>query len=260
MIEDELAPVAPNRRFYFNFLLPLLVKPRSTLEKIVAQARGTWLTPLLVLSLLMLLAVLIGGPIRKQAALTPSTQLPENYQYFSPEQQKQFQAAQTSQAGTLFVYVFPAVSSLAGIWVSWLLLGGMLHLLLTFMGSRSSSASAMSLSAWAMLPYALRSLVQAGGMLATHSLITHPGLSGFASDGAGLAAFLAAWLGHVDLYLVWMAVLLVIGAQHMSGLKLGKVVASVAVVVILLISLQALPGFIGAQLNGLGTAQPFFFF
>ncbi len=260
MIENELAPVEPKRRFYFNFLLPLLVKPRSTMEEIVAQARSTWLTPLLALSLLVLLTVLIGGPIRTQAALTPSTQLPENYQYFSPEQQQQFQTAQTSQAGALFVYVFPAVSGLAGVWISWLLLGGLLHLLLTLMGSRSSSATAMSVSAWAMLPFALRSLVQAVGMLATHSLISHPGLSGFAPDGAGLVAYLAALLGHIDLYLVWMAALLVIGAQHMSGLKLGKAAASVAVAVILLVSLQAVPGFISAQLSGLGTAQPFFFF
>jgi hypothetical protein len=159
------------------------------------------------------------------------------------------------------MYVFPMIGGVLGVWVSWFLLGAILHVILTLSGSRGSRAADFSLVGWSMLPYAVRAVVQIVYMLVTRQLISRPGISGFLPvDATGGMAFLASLLSLVDLYLVWQFVLLVIGATYGSGLVRGKVVGAVALSLVVLLVLQALPGFAGAQLSGLTVNSPFFFF
>ena len=68
-------------------------------------------------------------------------------------------------------------------------------------------------------------------------------------------------LGFVDIYFLWMVALLLIGAAIISGMQRGKTWVTVLVAVLILLALQALPGFIGGQLGGLsGAGSGFFFF
>ena len=51
------------------------------------------------------------------------------------------------------------------------------------------------------------------------------------------------------------------GAAIISGMQRGKTWVTVLVAVLILLALQALPGFIGGQLGGLsGAGSGFFFF
>lgn len=249
------------RKLRWNWVFPLFFKPRRTLEEIGKEEKGVWLTPLLILSVLAILVVLVAGPIRTQAALGGG-ELPADFEYWMPEQQEQYLNSQTSMNGPLFVYVFPAVGALAGIWVRWFLLGSILHLLLTLAGSRSGNTAALNLVAWASLPYAVRSIVQIVSMLATRGLINKPGLSGFAAaDASGLAAFLGALLVFIDIYLIWQVILLLIGVLPMSRLSRGKAWAFTLLAVLIVLALAALPGFISAQFSGGGGgSSPIFFF
>ncbi|TLN26664.1 hypothetical protein FDZ74_01750 [bacterium] len=249
------------RRMHFEWLLPLFFKPRRTLTKISEQNHAVWITPLLVLSLLAIIAVLAASPVRQLAAQTGS-EIPPDFQYWSPEQQQQFMEAQTNSSGPTFTLIFPALGSVIGTWVSWFLMGSILHLSLTLAGSRSTNTATLNLAGWAMLPLGLRMIVQTIAMLANKQLIAGQGLSGFiASDATGFMLYLRSMLGFVDIYFIWMVALLILGALIISGMQRGKVWVTTLAAVLILLALQALPAFVGGQLGGLsGAGRGFFFF
>ncbi len=253
-------PPEPPRRFHFGWVLPALFSPRQTFGKIAAQTSDVWLTPVLILMLLAVGQALAAGPAKQAATLNGPVNLPENYQYFTPEQQAQFQQAQTATAGPVFVYVFPAVIAALEVWVGWLLVVGLLHLVLTMLGGRGTTRQAMNLVAWASLPFGVRYGVRAVYALATHQVISRVGLAGFApADGSTLSLLVLQLLGFVDLYLVWQALLLVIGVRAGDKLPLGKALGGVLLTLAVVVVLEALPGLGLAKLGSLSTVQPFFF-
>ena len=249
------------RRVHFEWLLPTFFRPRRTLTAISEQSHAVWITPLLVLSVLAIVAVLAASPVRQLAAQMGS-EIPPDFEWWSPEQQQQFMEAQANSSGPMFTIVFPALGAVLGLWVGWFLLGSILHLALTLAGSRSTNTAALNLAGWAMLPLALRMIVQTIAVLANKQLIAGQGLSGFiAADATGFLLYLRSMLGFVDIYFLWMVALLLTGAAIISGLRRGKAWLTVLATVLILLALQALPGFIGGQLDGLsGAGSGFFFF
>lgn len=260
-IEETDVPEAPKRPLRLDWILPVLFRPGRALREVVREETSTWLAPLLLLSLLVIASALVAGPLRTQAALSTPPNLPVDFQYWSPEQQQQYMEANQPNTSFTFMYVFPAVAGLLAIWVGWFLLGAILHVILTLSGSRGSRGADFSLAGWSMLPLAVRMIVQIVYMLATHQMIARPGISGFMpTDATGGMAFLTSLLSLIDLYLIWQFVLLVIGATAGSGLVRGRVAGAVALSLVVLLALQALPGFARAQLSGLTVNRPFFFF
>jgi hypothetical protein len=168
--------------------------------------------------------------------------------------------AQAAASGPVFLYVFPSILSALSVWVGWLIVVGLLHLVFTLLGARSSTRTAMNLVAWAGLPFAVRDLVRIGYMVATRQLVGHPGLSGFApGDGGTVSLFLAELLKSFDLYLVWHMLLLVLGVRVAETLPAGKAWGGVLITIVIVLLLQALPGFATAQFSGLSIIRPFFF-
>jgi hypothetical protein len=255
MNEVIVSQTESRRRIHLTWVLPVLFRPRSAFEKITGQAGSVWLTPMLILSLAIMVQVLVAGPIKQAAAQGGAAALPKDFQYYSPDQQAQFMQAQQATSSPVFVYVFPAITGLAGIWAGWLLVSGLIHLILTLIGGRGDTGAAFNLVAWSGLPYALRALVRAGYMLAAHQLITSPGLTGFVSPEH---AYLAQFLGLVDIYVIWNIVLLVIGVRVGMGLRLGKALASVFFTVILVLATQALLGYLAGRFGSLTVIRPFF--
>lgn len=253
---SDLQQVSPRLRF--DWLLPLLARPRRTLKEICAQEKAVWLVPLLLLSLLAVVHVLASGPARQMGAQIASS-APIDTRYYTDEQRLQIEQAVQAGQSPLMIYLLPAVGSLAGLWVGWFLLGSFLHLALTLSGSRSSNTTALNLAAWASLPTALRYLVQSIAMLVSRRLLVSPGLSGFVTAGGGGGqAFLRALLERVDLYLFWQVALLLIGSVLISGLTRKKAWPVALVAVLLWLSVRALPSFISAQLGSLSGAGMFF--
>lgn len=253
-IPEPIPAVPESWRSGFRFILPVLFRPACGLKEITSRERSFWLVPLLVLSLAALLSILVAGPLRGQQS-QDGANLPPDFQYYTPEQQQQFTQAQQTGSSPLFTYVFPGVILLSGIWISWALLGGMLHLGLTLAGSRSSSVKAINLAGWASLPFAVRYLLQAGYILFTRSLISSQGLSGFSSP----SSFLSALLTQVDIYLVWQIVLLFMGVPMIAGMARRKAWLVTTVVLVILLCIGALPAFAASKLGGVGPVQPFFF-
>ena len=258
--DTTLPPLEPPRRFHFDWILPVLFGPRRAFEKIAGQTGDVWLTPILVLMLLAVVQAVAAGPAKQAAGLSGSASLPPNYQYYTPEQQMQFQQAQAVTSGPVFVYVFPAVVAALEVWVGWLLVVGLLHLVLTMLGGRGTTRQAMNLVAWASLPFAVRAAVRAVYLLSSHQLIGRAGLAGFApADGGTVSLYVLQLLSFVDLYLVWQALLLVMGVRAGDKLPPGKAWSGVLITLVIVVLLEALPGFALAKLGSLSTIQPFFF-
>lgn len=237
------------KSLHLEWLLPTLIHPKTAIKEIVAHEKSVWLTPLLALSVLAFLAGLIAGPIRKSAILSGSS-LPQNFQYFSSDQQAQFVAAQSSQSSALFTFIFPIIGALLGIWISWFLLSSILHLSLTLTGSRTHSVHSYNLVAWTMLPLAVRLVVQILAMFFGHTLISHAGLSGFVAGNGG-AAFLAGILAQVDIYFAWQICLLLYGVLLQSSLTKSKAWGATAFALALYVLLMALPKVFSSLLSGL---------
>ncbi len=260
-VEELGFQASASRRAQASWLASVFFRPVRTMRAVAAEERPVWVLPLLLLTILTLASVLVAGPLRQEAARTASVELPPSFEYMSPDQQQQYMQAQQNSASTTMTIVFPGTGALIGLWLSWFLLGGILHLGLTMLGSRSTSTAAFNLAAWASLTFAVRLIVQIIAMLTTHQLIHSPGVSGFLpADATGLLLFLKIILSMVDLYLIFQLVLLTIGAASTPGLARARAFGGVLASLILLLVLSALPGFLAAQLSGLSVDRPFFFF
>lgn len=255
---DLSAPIARKRQL--SWLLNTFIRPGRAMHEIASEDRSAWFIPMLLLTLLTVAFIFVAGPLRKEAALNAQIEPPPSFEWMTPEQQQQWMQAQQSAAEPVRTHLFPAIGSLVGLWFGWFVLGSILHLVTTMLGSRSTNTTIYNIAAWASLPFAVRLIVQIIAMLTAHQLISNPGLSGFiAEDVKGGMLFLRIMVSMVDIYLLWQIVLLWIGSASTSGLTRGKAFTGVIISVVLLLALSALPGFLMAQLSGLSVNSPFFF-
>lgn len=248
------------RRWHFGLVLPALFQPRQTFARIVASDRSLVSTPLLVVMLFAVIAALLTGSIKEAAAASGQITLPPGFEWYTPEQQAQFMQAMTATSGPVFLYVLPTIVAVLGVIAGWLVVGWLLHLVLTLMGGRVPSRQTLNVVAWASLPFAVRHAVRAGFMLAEDQLIAYPGLSGFVTGDQGNAAiFAGALLALVDIYLIWHIVLLVFGVRAGDTLSRAKVWTAVLFTVVLVLILRALPALVAAQFSDITVVRPFFF-
>jgi hypothetical protein len=244
----------PPRRFDLPRAQTMLFRPRQGFQEMASEARGTWLTPMLLLSITAILVVIVAGYLKSRAALTGEVPLPPDWQFWTPEMQNNYMQAQQATQGPVFLYIIPALGSLTGLWLGWLLLAALLHFGSTLLGGRGSMQSALNLVAWASLPFAVRDLLRIIFMLATGHAIISPGLSGFTST----PGFLSQLLTRLDIFMIWHVILLVIGFALTDGLPRSKAVAGVVVILLLVLFAQAGLGALSASFGGLAVQRPFF--
>jgi hypothetical protein len=209
---------------------------------------------MLILTITAALVVFVGGYQKSRAAMMGEIALPPDWEFWTPEMQDNYMRAQQATQGPTFLYVFPLVGALTGLWVGWLLLAGLLHFGSTLLGGRGSMQSALYVVAWGSLPFALRYLLRIIFMLSTGHAIVSPGLSGFVSS-AGLLSQLSM---RFDIFLVWSIILLVIGFGIAEGLSRGKAVTGVLVVMLLVLLAQSGLGALLSGIGGTAVQRPFF--
>ena len=243
----------PVRRFDMPRVFAVLLNPRAAFTEMASEARATWLTPMLVLTVTAILAVVTAGYLKSRAAMLGETPLPPDWQYWTPDTQNNYMQAQQATQGPVFVYVMPLVGTLAGLWLGWLLLAALLHLGSTLFGGRGSMQNALNLVGWGSLPFALRDLLRVAYMFLAQHTITSPSLSGFATSG-----FLTQLLARTDLFLLWNIILLVIGFSIADGLPRGKSFANVFIVIAFVLLVQAGLGALISNFSGTAIQRPFF--
>ncbi|NOH02008.1 MAG: hypothetical protein HND47_08610 [Chloroflexi bacterium] len=154
----------------------------------------------------------------------------------------------------MFTYIIPLVGALLGVWLGWLILGGLLHLGSTVFGGRGSMQSALTVTGWASLPFLARDALRIIFMLIAGHSIQSPGLSGFVAN----SAFAAQLLSRVDLFFIWAVVLLIAGFGLADNLPRTKAIANVLIVSLLLLLLQSGIGAVLSNASGLAIQRPFF--
>jgi hypothetical protein len=235
-------------------LRDIFLRPCQAFQEISAEARATWLTPMLVLTLTAVLVVVVAGYLKTRAAMMGEVQLPPDWQYWTPEMQANYMQAQAATQGPVFMYVIPLVGSLTALWLGWLLFAGLLHFGSTLVGGRGSIQGALNIVAWASLPFAIRDILRMIFMLAAGHPIVSPSLSGFSSS----TGFVSQLLARADIFLIWNVILLVLGFAIAEGLSRGKAVGGVLVVILLVILAQAGLGALSSSFGGLAVQRPFF--
>ena len=250
---DTSLSISPNsHRFDFRQLLAFLLHPRQGMARLAADEKPAWLMPMLVVSGMFLLRTIVSGYLQAHAAALGQVALPADWQYWSPDMQNNYMQAQQATQGPAFVYIIPAVTGLVKLWLGWLIVGGLLHLSSTLLGGRGTMRSALNIVAWASLAFVVRDLLRVIFMLIAKHPIVSPGLSAFSG-----ALFLSKLLARVDVFLLWFAILLVMGISIADNLPVGKAAAGVAIVLILVLLAQAGLGTLSAKLGGMMITRPF---
>jgi hypothetical protein len=256
----ETAFVEKNKRFYLGWVVEVFFHPRIAFQRIASSTSAVWLTPLLILSSLVLINSLAIGRIKNQAAIMGEITYPPDYQYYTPEQQAQSTQAIQSTQGIVFVYVLPAITALLGVWIGWLILGGILHLVTTLLGGRGSTTTSMNIVAWGSLPFAVRAIVQIVYLLISNHLISNPGLSGFGpTDNSGWLLYFGQVLRIIDIYLLWQIILLIIGVRSSTALTVLKSTGGVILSITIILAIQAGIYSLASLLGNLTITRPFIF-
>ncbi|MCS6993550.1 MAG: YIP1 family protein [Anaerolineales bacterium] len=251
----SLPPVS--RRFDFKRLFAFPFQPRRHLAEMIASEPIAWQMPMLFLSLALVLRLLVSGYFQAQAAAMGQVPLPPDWQWWTPEMQNNYMQAIQQTQSPVFVYVIPMVLGLSGLWLGWLVLAGLLHLASTLLGGRGAMGSALGLTAWASIPFALRDLLRVVFMLAAGRAIASPGLSGFVTATDAGAVFLAQILANVDIFFFWHLFLLVLAFRLSDSLSGPKAAAGVFSVLILSLLAQAGLGTLASRLGGLMVTRQF---
>ena len=243
----------PVRRFDLSRVFAVFLNPRAAFSEMASEARATWFTPMLILSITVILAVATTGYLKTRAAMMGEITLPPDWQWWTPEMQNNYMQAQQATQGPVFMYIMPLIGSLTGLWLGWLVLAGLLHLGSTLFGGRGSMQTALNLVGWASLPFAVRDILRVAYMFLAQHTITSPSLSGFATS-----TFFIAVLSRVDLFLIWNIALLVIGFAIADGLPRGKSFANVMIVIIIVLLAQAGLAALASNIGGSSIQRPFF--
>ena len=243
----------PVRRIDVPRVFAVFLNPRAMFSAMASETRATWFTPMLVLSVTAVLAVVTTGYLKTRASMMGEITLPPDWQWWTPDMQNNYMQAQQATQGPVFMYIMPLIGSLTGLWLGWLVLAGLLHLGSTLFGGRGSMQNALNIVGWGSLPFALRDLLRVAYMFLSQHTITSPSLSGFATS-----TFFAQILSRVDLFLIWNILLFVIGFSIVDGLPRGKSFANVVIVTLLMLLAQAGLGALASSVGGSTVQRPFF--
>ncbi len=260
MAETEILPSQKKRKLNLAWLIEILYKPSEVFKQVPAGTEFNWLTPLLAFTCTTLILVLLQGSIRQAAVTSGEIQYPPGFEFYTQEQQAQFIQALQATSSPVFTYLLPGITQLAGIWIGWMIVGGLLHLILTLLGGRGTTSVSLSLVAWASAPFILRDIIRIIYILITDQLIQTPGLAGFVPNSESqLFIYFAQLLSLIDIFLIWHTILLMIGARIATHISKKKAVIGVLTTILFVIAAQALLGYLIGLLSNLSVTRPFFF-
>ncbi|HQL92662.1 MAG TPA: YIP1 family protein [Anaerolineaceae bacterium] len=233
----------------------ILFKPRSTCKKIVSKDAAVWHIPLLILSVLAILVIIASAPIKRYNAQMGAS-MPEDSRWWSEEQIAKYLEAQQNMTSGTFMYLFPTISKLIGIWFNWLIFSSILYLALTLAGSRAPRLKSGNLVAWAMLPLAFRYIVELILIFSRNQLPSGTALGSLIGETKSIGLSLVkGMLGQIDAYWLWFVIILLIGGVSLAGIKRSKAFWVITLVILIMLVIQGVPTMISqylGQLTGSG--------
>ena len=234
-----------------KWFVQLFIKPRATLKAILEKDRPVWLIPLLMLSVLAAVEALVFSYL-DMTELAHHIRNLDFMQTLPPEEQEFQFLLIGPPVRPLYVYITPFIYTVGRLWIVWYLLSLVMNLIMTSSGAKSSLVKNQNLFAWAFLPLGLRYLIQAVSMLFSGTAIEARGFSNLVFIAPDLQQgqflyfflhFLQSLLGSVDLFFLWVGLLLVVGV--LAGFQLpnkSKVIGLGVLAVVLTLVVMALSG------------------
>lgn len=236
------APAAPAPKpSSFQRVVGVLFSPNETFASIARQP--DWLVPLVIILVVSLVAGIVfaqrvdfAGPMREQMEQNPR---------MSPDQIDR--AVRIGSAGAkIFAYCSPVVSI-----IFLLIIAGILLLAFRVMGGEGDFRQAFSVTAYSWMPGIIKSIILTA-ILATRNVSVADIASLMRSNLAFLVPMksnplLFALLAKLDIFSIWLLILLIIGFAYVS--KFSK--AKSAAVVISLWVLASILSLIGPAIQTL---------
>ena len=216
------------RRHITALFWGMIVRPRDTLAYLRDATGTTWLWPAIVAGILLVVSLILISPItRAQAEAQLEVVQQQVAEGLSPEERAQIEQVTNLTSGPLFTVVIPSVTGVIGLALGWLLRGGVLYLLSLALGGQAQFPPMFRMGVWTTLPDIVRRLVNtAGTMLAGRTLTS--GLAFLApTPETGVfpsvsTVLLGAFLGKLDIYLVWGLALIMVGVVVTARLSWRK--------------------------------------
>ena len=219
---------ARERRHITALFWGMIVRPRDTLAYIRDAGGTTWLWPTVVAGLLLVISLILIAPItRAQAEAQLEVVQQQIAEGLSPEERAQIEQVTNLTSGPLFTVVIPSVTGVIGLALGWLLRGGVLYLLSLALGGQAQFPPMFRMGIWTTLPDIVRRLVNTAGTMLSGRTLTS-GLAFLAPPPeTGVfpsvsTALLGAFLGKLDIYLVWGLALIVVGVVVTARLSWRK--------------------------------------
>lgn len=256
-MSEPTVPAPVPKRFDIKRLFTFPFQPSKHFDEMAAAEASSWQMPMLFISLALILRLLVSGYFQARAAAMGQVPLPPDWQWWTPEMQNNYMQAIQQTQSPVFVYVIPIALGLSSLWLGWPILAGLLHLASTLLGGRGKMGTALSLTAWASLPFALRDLLRVVFMLIAGRTISSPGLSGFVIATEPGMVFLGQILANLDIFFLWHTLLLVLGFRLADTLSAVKAAMGVLIVLALSLLAQAGLGTLAARLGGLMVTRQF---
>ena len=76
----------------------MLLHPRQETDRLAEENKSSWLTPMLVLSVTLILSLIVSGFLEGRAAAMGEVSLPEEWEWWTAEMQNNYmQAMQVTQ-------------------------------------------------------------------------------------------------------------------------------------------------------------------
>lgn len=234
--------VAPKQPSVWEDFIDIFVSP----AQVFARRRGRgFLMPLVVLTVLCAALAIGTKPLMQPVFDTVFEQQSAMAMKKNPQI-----TAEQMEKGRGFMETMITVGAVVGIPITVLVVGLVLLLVGKLFGSQLTTGDAMMVATYASFPKILA--IIAGALLVF--LVDPASITSIYSASLGLGRFvdptaspvLAALLGRVDLFLIWVTVLLGVGL-HVAG-KVPKAQAAIAAVIIWL--LGTLPPVLGAMRQG----------
>lgn len=235
-------------------LIGIIDRPRAALAYVLAHPRWKWLLPgLLCLAATALLLMVSAEELSRQAAQQQAAAmqaLGDQLQTMTAAQQEQMRQQMARFSSPQFLAATTFATGALGLVVGWLFAAGLLFIGLAIGGGGLKYAPLVAAVSWTWLPFALRSLVDAGWVLATGAVRVNPGLSYFFSTGDLLAdAGNLLWLlaGQVDLFWLWHLAL--IYALIKAARPRGGAWALTIVYAMVYLAVRVAPSLLAARLS-----------
>lgn len=262
------------KRFSINFkrIGQFISKPRKVFAEIETEnsKKADWKTPILVVAVIILLAGLLSVSNSSSSTSSrsgensstgnlnfngggmtggngPGGMGPMGMQMQATSEDDEESNVTDEQtngnSSTFITSLLSALGNTIGFILTWLCLGSLVNLFSISLGGQGNTKMASVFTAWACIPFGIRAIMQIIYVLATGASINAVGLSGFiTTTETNILIFAQKILAQIDIYLIWLAILLTSGIYILTKLDNKKSIIIAFSSILIVISIIGLFG------------------